>query len=128
MRINLLDAVVERLTVMAAEGFTGLSVAELGVKLQVAPDGMAEQEAALRVNVPLKPFVAVIASAKVPEPPGAVTLTTGLDEVIRKSGNRCSARPATRIHQIERVHGSQASGQIVAGGGIKSCEHSVMIG
>jgi hypothetical protein len=47
---------------------------------------MAVHAAALRVNVPLKPFRDVIANVSVPEFPGADTVTTGLAADRVKSG------------------------------------------
>lgn len=55
--INVLGAEVATVTVAVAVGFVWLMVAVVGLKLQLLPAGIAEQDAALRLNVPLKPFI-----------------------------------------------------------------------
>jgi len=64
-----------------------LIVSVLGLKLQLLPTGIAEQDPELRSKEPLKPFVEAIVKANVPELPGADTVTTGFADDIVKSGD-----------------------------------------
>jgi hypothetical protein len=73
-------------TMVVAIGFAGLTVKELGLKLQLLPPGNAEQAAELGVNVPVKPFREVIVRGIVPEVAPLGMFTTELVEDKLKSG------------------------------------------
>ena len=79
-------AVVFTVRVTVAVGLAWLIVTLLGVKLQLPPTGIAEQEPDVRSNVPLKPLVEAIVKVNVPELPGGDTVTTGLTDDTVKSG------------------------------------------
>jgi hypothetical protein len=113
--INVLGAEVATVTVAVAVGFVWLMVAVVGLKLQLQllPAGIAEQDAALRLNVPLKPFIDVIVNVSVPEFPGADTLTTRIDSRQNEVRSGGGITPAACVDQIEGVHGAQTSRQIV---------------
>ena len=72
-------------------------VSVLGLKLQLLPTGIAEQDPELRSKEPLKPFVEAIVKANVPELPGADTVTTGFADDIVKSGDAVVFQPLALI-------------------------------
>jgi len=82
----MLGEAVSTVRVTAAVRSAWLIVTVLGVKLQLLPTGIAEQDPEVRLKVPLKPFVEAMVKVNVPELPGFDTVMTGFADDTVKSG------------------------------------------
>lgn len=94
----MLGAAVFTVRVTVAVGLAWLIVTVLGVKLQLLPTGIAEQDPEVRSKVPLKPLVEAIIKVNVPELPGCGTVTTGFaDDTVKSGGAVVCPQPLALI-------------------------------
>ena len=68
-------AVVMIVTTVDADWWVESKVTEGGLKLQLAPVGRPVQDDEVKLNVPVKPLMAVTVKLRMPEPPADGTLT-----------------------------------------------------